>query len=409
MPPLVKLSPPQKERVVTIHGVNSDGGWQEEVAKTLGSLFEFVPVKYNHYRWFFGSELLFCPFVWIPGIPFLYVAHRLGWIAGFWHSTLAILAIVLVSFLATFLYRGWAVRVVKGRLCNAAPGVQRPHLIAHSFGTYVSGNTLATLPATKFGRAILAGCVLDEDFMEKQYKNWSWPQSAPGTDMYHVLSVRNEMASRDRIVRLAAKLDRCVPGFGAAGSKGFSGPINLVHSISTPNAQCPACWPSTPPAGTSSGSTSPGVVHNVLCQGLGHSDYFLGANHAILYWIPFLWGYDPAVYRRLLFTCLQVRQAHDNGQPNETLENYKAMRLSSWGQFPKRTLDEAIGDWFAVEFERIPSDEELDTVASEALRLILLGQEAMDHENTPDRETWIRCLNPSIAIQLAFEKVMHGK
>jgi hypothetical protein len=406
---LVKLNNPQKERVVTIHGVNSNGPWQEDLAKTLGALFEFVPVKYNYYRWFFGSELLFCPFVWIPSILCVGVAFWLGWIHGTLRFILAALSILLGSLLATFPYRNWAVRTVKGRLSNAAPGIQRPHLIAHSFGTYVSGDTLATLTATKFGRAILVGCVLDEDFMEKQYKSWAWPQTGVGTDMYHVLAVRNEMASRDWIVRLAAKLDRFVPGFGGAGSAGFSGPIELVHSVRTPNAECGSCWPSPAPGSGAPNVVSPGVVHNVLCQGLGHSDYFLGANHAILYWIPFLWGYDPALYRRFLFTCLQIRQAHDKGDPTAMLENYKAMRLSSWGQFPKKTVDGGITDWFQTELRRDPTDEELDAVASETLRLVMMGQEAMDHESFQDRETWTRCLNPSVAIQLAYEKIMHGK
>jgi pimeloyl-ACP methyl ester carboxylesterase len=409
VPGLIKLSVPKKERVVTIHGVNSHGPWQEDVAKTLGALFEFIPVKYNHYRWFFGSELLFCPLVWMPLIPCVGLAFWFGWIRGTMHLVLAGLAILLTSFLATFPYRNWAVSVVKGRLSNAAPGIQRPHVIAHSFGTYVSGDTLATLPATKFGRAILVGCVLDADFMHKHYKSWGFPQIGVGTDMYHVLAVRNEMASRDWIVRLAAKLDRCVPGFGAAGSAGFSGPVDLVHSVNTPNAACGYCWPSAAPGSAAQPSVSPAVVHNVLCQGLRHSDYFLGANHAILYWIPFLWGYDPALYRRFLFTCLQIRQAHDRGDPTAMLDNYKAMRQSPWGQFPKKTIDEAITDWFQKDLRRDPSDRELDAVAAETLRFVLMGQEAMDYESYEDRETWIRCLNPSVAAQLAYEKVPHGE
>jgi len=406
---LVKLSTPQKERVVTIHGVNSDGSWQEDVAKTLGALFEFIPVKYNHYRWFLGSELLLCPFVWIPAIPCLVLALWLGWIHRMLYLTSAVLAVVLISFLATFPYRQRAVRTVKGRLSNAAPGIKRPHLIAHSFGTYVTGETLSDLPATKFGRTILVGCVLGEKFMEKQYTSWGWPQTGNKTDMYRALAVRNEMASRDWIVRWAGRLRRCVPGFGAAGYKGFSGPPDLVHSVSTPNAECPSCWPKAAPDGSVPSGLSPAVVHNVHCQGLDHSDYFLGANHAILYWIPFLWGYDPALYRGFLFVCMKIREAHDKGEPAAMLENYKTMRLSAWGQFPQKTVDGMIREWFQDELKRDPSDVELDTVANETLRLVILGQEAMDDEGCQDRETWIRCLNPSVAIQQAYEKVMHGK
>jgi pimeloyl-ACP methyl ester carboxylesterase len=301
------------------------------------------------------------------------------------------------------------VSTAKRRLANAAKGVRRVHLIAHSFGTYVAGDTIATVPSAKFGRAILGGCVLGEDFMDKHYKKWSWPQKGAGTEKYQILSVRNELASRDWIVQVAAQLVRLVPGFGAAGSKGFSGPHELVHSVSTPNGECVACWPSEVSEVSVAEPPSPAVVHNVLCEGLGHSDYFLSANHAILYWIPFFWGYDPAVYRQFLFLCVTTQENFDNGHQTVAEERYKAMRLSSWGQYPAETMDETILEWFGTKFHRIPNNEELDTVALVSLNLIIRGQAAMDDENAPNRDKWIRYLNPSVAIQQAFKRVMKVK
>jgi hypothetical protein len=302
-----------------------------------------------------------------------------------------------------------AVREVKKRLSQAVPSGRRPHLIAHSFGTYVSGDTFATLSSTKFARVILAGCVLDEDFINEQYMSWGWPQTGSRTDRYVVLAVRNEMASRDWIVRLAAKLDRLVPGFGTAGSTGFSGPTDLVHTVNAPDAECESCWPSSSAGSAAQVSVSPAAVHNIYCKGLEHSDYFLGANHAILYWIPFFWGYDPALYRQFLFTCREIQQAHDAGDPELMLRKYGEMRRSSWGQFPKQTVDQRITDWFKNDLNREPDDIELDAVAFDTLRLVFLGEEALNNEQLQDRETWVRCLNPPVAIQLAYEKAMHGK
>ena len=74
----------QKFRVITVHGVNSKGEWQEEVAKALGLFFNFEPIKYNHYRWFFGTELVLCPFVWLPLGTLLARCHSRG--LGPWRS-----------------------------------------------------------------------------------------------------------------------------------------------------------------------------------------------------------------------------------------------------------------------------------------------------------------------------------
>src|SRR6266853_415879 len=72
----------QKFRVITIHGVNSKGEWQEDVAKALGVFFNFEPIKYNHYRWFCGTELVLNPFFWLPLGTLLIIAIVKGWVHG---------------------------------------------------------------------------------------------------------------------------------------------------------------------------------------------------------------------------------------------------------------------------------------------------------------------------------------
>lgn len=51
--------------VITVHGVNTKGEWQEEVAEALKIFFKFEPIKYNRYRWFCGTELVLNPFIWL--------------------------------------------------------------------------------------------------------------------------------------------------------------------------------------------------------------------------------------------------------------------------------------------------------------------------------------------------------
>jgi hypothetical protein len=42
---------------IFLSSFNSSGKWQDEVQKTLGVFFDFRAIKYNHYRWCFGTFL----------------------------------------------------------------------------------------------------------------------------------------------------------------------------------------------------------------------------------------------------------------------------------------------------------------------------------------------------------------
>lgn len=382
---------PAKRSVITLHGINSDGKWQEEVDEALGVLFDFKPIKYNHYRWFRGTELLFCPFVWPPLTALFVFALWRGWLHGICMTASAAILIFIISFLCSYPYRAWAEKVVRKRLSRQLVSAHPPDFIAHSFGTYLAGRSLCDIPSTSFARVVLTGCVLDVDF----------PWSTTG----RFKAVRNEMAFRDRIVRLAARLDQFIPGFGAAGYLGFKGPVTWVHTVESPNSPCGTCWSSSP---ASVKQQAP--IHNVKCEGLDHSDYFLGPAHAVVYWMPFLWGYDPALYRKFLTLCSQIERAGDEGRPADALADYYRVRQSPWGQFPGKILDQEIREFFQMgsKGHAGPSDEELDELATETLLFVLRGQHALEDKAFVERETWVRCLNPAIAIQYAHKKVRHA-
>ena len=71
-------------------------------------------------------------------------------------------------------------------------------------------------------------------------------------------------------------------------------------------------------------------------KGLGHSDVFLGPAYAVIYWLPFLWRYDPAAYKDFLQVCFGIDRARQRPKRKEL---YQALRSSSWGQCPSKTLD----------------------------------------------------------------------
>jgi hypothetical protein len=377
--------PISKHRVITVHGVNSNGAWQEEVKAALGVFFDFEPIKYNHYRFCFGTEVGFNPFVWLPLGILLAIAVFRGWVRGGWEIAGRVVLLILLTHLAAYPYRSWAEKAFRKRLSkkfeeSGAP----PSLIAHSFGTYLSGRALRDLPWPRFNRMVLAGCVLDAEFP------WS---AIRGSDPFRFSEVRNEMAARDRVARFAASLERLIPGFGSAGYAGFKGTSDWIHQVESANAVCVLC--------ENTGSRAP--IHNVKCEKLGHSDVFLGPAYAVLYWIPFLWGYDPAAYQNFLSICYEIGQATQDKRKQDMKDNYQKLRNSSWGQTPKKTLDREIVA--AVPKGHVPSEDDLDKIATETLRFVLLGQHALDDETTVGRSKFIQCLNIFVAIDLGWRKL----
>jgi len=373
-------------RVITVHGVNTKGEWQEEVAEALRVFFDFAPIKYDHYRWFHGTELVLNPFVWLPLGLALMVSIMTGLIKGPAAISFGILLILLLSLLGTYPYRSWATKAFRKQLSEKfGKGGPPPFLIAHSFGTYLTGRALHDLPWPSFDRIILAGCVLENNF--------PW-ETLQGKSPLRFRTVRNEMAARDKIARLAAWLDRLIPGFGSAGYSGFLGNADWVHNIESANTICSACE-------TALGKTP---IHNVKCAELGHSDVFVGPAYAVIYWLPFLWGYDPAAYQSFLSLCFEIDRT-----PQKEIKKalYQMLRSSSWGQSPPKTLVEEIQS--AVPDGHNPlHQEELDKIAAETLRFILSGQKAFDDESYADRDKYVQFLNIYLAIDAAWKNAFPG-
>ena len=205
--------------------------------------------------------------------------------------------------------------------------------------------------------------------------------------------VRNEMAARDNVSRFAAWLDRLIPGFGSAGYSGFRGTPQWIHNLDSANDVCNLC--------AASKTRTP--VHNIKCEELGHSDVFLGPGYAVIYWLPFLWGYDPAAYRYFLSVCFDVNRATGRGQKQLMKSHYQKLRTISWGQCPSKSLDEEIQD--SVPDGHNPlSKVELDTIATGTLRFVLLAQAKFDDENAPERDRYVQFLNIYLAIDAAWKK-----
>lgn len=250
---------PQQRPVLLIHGVNSVGEWQESVEHEIRPHFRAERVKYRHYRR-----------------------------AGF-----------LKAFLPSLGRQGSACRILRktyNTVLESTPSL-RPHLIAHSYGTVLSAREMKTT-GIEFGRVIFAGSPLPS--------NYSWEKVfTANTAAFEDL--RNEHAESDRTIRLANLAQWFRRGLGGAGAKGFRGP--LVHDLVSAEAECSVCT-STP----LTLSENRAVVHNAPLSQYAHSDHFASPNHVRRFWLPYLWGIEPAKYNSFLRLC---REANDFEQAKD--------------------------------------------------------------------------------------------
>jgi len=384
-------SPPAEEllqlrpRLVTLHGVWTAGRWQEEIAPVFAPFFRYQPVKYPHFRWYGPFALVLEPIVLIAGLLFAiwlwHGKHAMGW-----RLTLFSIVVVLVALITTGLRRRLALRhVIRSLGQEGAPG-DRPHLIAHSYGSYLVGQMLQR-PDCGFRRIVLVGAVLKPDYP------FTVVQRGNGAQFE---ALKNEVGERDWIVRLAGWL-RHVRDMGNAGLVGFGGDSTHVHTMDVADATCSQCTGVSPPTW---------IVHNVRIPVFSHNEQFIHEQYAAEHWLPFLLGLETADLKSWWELCRgghwaltqqhevdAQRAQHDlmtrewrwaGGTISEFISQYAPEAASQLAGSPLRQL----------RFQRLL----FEAVALATLRLV-------DHGGDPERILAARSLDPRIAVFLVLRDV----
>jgi len=279
----------QMKTVITIHGINTLGPWQEDIGRILECHFRHVPIKHKKYRRLGALKLVSDPWVILIGGFLWWVAAHLGFgvnILG------AAGALVACGFAGALLRRRSLFAEVKKQLDPHMMHGGVPHLIAHSFGTYLAGRTL-NFVETEFDVMILTGSVLPQRF-------WSTLKSKTGlaSEDRRYNRVRNERCLKDRVSQAAFLLYGLVPGMGHSGYAGFTRESGLVHDLDNAWTVCPKC------------ATKIAPVHNVPHRELGHSDLFIGRLHAVRIWLPVIWGFEPKEYDQFIKLCRLAASFH---------------------------------------------------------------------------------------------------
>jgi pimeloyl-ACP methyl ester carboxylesterase len=382
-------------QVVTVHGIDTDGSWQDQIEAVLAPHFESVKIKHDHYR-HFGAVRLSLGSVWLV-LPA--VCLSLWWAAEvlfFRRLPMALTAMFLLSALAVSglliarRRRSRALNEFKARLDSRVGFAGSPHLIAHSFGTFLAANSLVKFPSLRFDRVIFAGCVLPRGFA------WTRALNAnPGA----FNQLRNEVAAKDWVPRGADLARLFLPGFGSAGSAGFFERPGVVHTVDTPHQSCGRC----------SAGSDRAKIHNIVHQQYAHSDHFVGVGHAES-WLPYLWGIDPWEFGFLMEMCVLAAGLEEENDlvPLEIVERELRERPWKWAGMP---LEDFVWRQFKATTGTAIQDEYFASLVSRAIRVFWHAVRTAQQEQrkATKNPAIAKRLHPRFAVCAAVSSILEAE
>src|SRR5436190_15428213 len=149
----------EKQIILTIHGIDTDGQWQETIKHVLEPHFNCQSITYRHYRCFGALKLLMEPWVLLPGLGLLWAGSYLGCI----EKPLRWLAVLMgLAYVGSYIRRELAIKCVVKQVNQGE--LRRRNLIAHSLGTYLMARISRKHAWVRLKFVTFAGCVLPRKF-----------------------------------------------------------------------------------------------------------------------------------------------------------------------------------------------------------------------------------------------------
>jgi pimeloyl-ACP methyl ester carboxylesterase len=377
-------------RVLLIHGVHADTTWQDRISFVLRPHFEPVKITYEQFQQLGTVSLLS-----LEGI-----LRRL--LLPFGVSPAAING-----------YRMAAMASVANQMGQYMTG-EPPHIIAHSFGTYLTAIIFQRYEWARADRIIFAGAAVAEDFP------WGSVHHGPAPGQEKFNKLRNDWFPHDSVIELADWVKE-IPWFGCAGAYGFNVVGGLVHSINGSRLEHGCCR---------TGGCVP--IHNVR-RDIGavaepavvdHSLVYLTPANVAQFWLPYLWGIDAAEYEDVRSLSRGTQDAHSitdvvtiGTKVGQLLDPGKKY---SWWQKPLldhlRELlnrDDYRAEWKGkTEKELLGRIPEIFLLRMNSAELTQGYLAAYCDESgfSPDEPTWdkVRDLDPRVALFRAIDQVLHG-
>jgi pimeloyl-ACP methyl ester carboxylesterase len=331
--------------VITVHGVNPNRVWQANVHKVLSPHFDCKRYDYTEYDTIRGPfRVVFDIRTAVASLTLAAVAVVLGIVHWYWGSvivwwtaaTLLIVALILFGF---SLFLAWHKRIdcaqhLKLEFDTVRSLGERPHVIAHSLGTYLVGRALKKFPDFDLGHIVLVSTVLP--------RRYPWRKILAHRPRC-VTSVRSEFGRADLVVRGVRWIRWLAWDLGTAGAYGFKVDPSCVHTNDSPTLRCSLCVNNLAP------------VHNIPLGEFTHSDAFLGVMHARNLWLPFLWGYDPDEYSYYLEKCREAAGLHKQRRWPEL----DAVANELWGRKFTWTRDNTLQQFLERQVARSVSEHQL--------------------------------------------------
>ena len=172
------------------------------------------------------------------------------------------------------------------------------HLIAHSFGTFLTGEAIRDEETSKLSRVLLVGSVLP--------RKYRWAANEDSDALKDTVNqVRNECGGRDPVAILI-RLFEAVPFvsrlFGDSGGVGFDRieGSNVIHHVENSLEFCEEC--------VIPENIRVSRVHNIVLPTFRHSDAFAVKERTVRFWLPFLLGIEPWEYWDFRRLCAQADQ-----------------------------------------------------------------------------------------------------
>ncbi len=379
---------PLKLQVLTIHGVNHDKTWQVRARSVLEPHFECLTLEYNDYLGIKGPvkavinlRLTMIALVSFVATIIVIFSEKTMYAFVFGGSTVILVVLALVI---AFVQRRSCANRLKGAIgqtTGAHP--MPPHVIAHSLGTYLIGRILKKFYDFKLDRIVLVGAVL--------------PRKFPWSKILDVkpeafTEVRNEVGQKDWVVKLVGATKWFVLDLGNAGSKGFVGAEEMVHSNTEPSASCSSCSPTVPHA----------LIHNFMLKEYLHSDCFLGPKHARDLWLPFLWGYAPQDFQEWLKFCWSATYMLQEEREEYTVFVKKKLLDRSWSWTSGKDLKTRLTQMIKLKNVSDPTTNLRDVVRN---LHVCVTDAILESDNTQNNnDDVVFALNPEKAMGRAIEK-----
>jgi pimeloyl-ACP methyl ester carboxylesterase len=292
--------------VVTVHGAASNRAWQASVQKVLDPHFRCLPYSFDNYSTLLGivAVVLNVPLV-VAAISAFVVACIMPLSLLSLCLFLSVPALLLLSIYAARRKRAKAAEKLRSFIAKNCP-LLPPHVIAHSFGTYLVGTILQRFYDVRLANVVLVSAVLPTAF--------PWRDIVTGKPQA-LGNLRSEFGGRDYLTKIAARLGWLAPDIGGAGANGFDFDATHVHSLRSPVLHCGVCTPLAAAA----------KIHNVSLEAFGHSDQFLGDQHSRVLWLPFLWDISIDDFTLYLRECFEAAQLERDGLFPEASDRIEAL------------------------------------------------------------------------------------